>query len=267
MTMKRRQLFEFEDCRWFPSLLRDFMTDYLRFVSCKFNLFGATLPVLNEILQQTGRSQIVDIASGGGGPWFTLIPKLLEQVPGLRVKLTDYYPNQSGLQEVVSAFPEAVEVEPRSIDAKAVPQDLVGLRTQFLSLHHFNPSDVKDILRNAIAAQEPIAIFEAQQRDVEHLIRFALSPIFVLLLTPFIKPVRITRLIFTYLIPLIPVLVFWDGLVSVLRTYTVNEMRDMAKEADEQQSYKWNTDVLNSGQIKLPYITGWPDPHNSTHLL
>ncbi|QDU10687.1 hypothetical protein V202x_40990 [Gimesia aquarii] len=258
MTMKRRQLFEFEDCRWFPSLLRDFMTDYLRFVSGKFNLFGGTLPVLNEILQQTGRSQIVDIASGGGGPWFTLIPKLLEQVPGLRVKLTDYYPNQSGLQEIVSAFPETVEVESRSIDAKAVPQDLVGLRTQFLSLHHFNPSDVKDILRNAIAAQEPIAIFEAQQRDIEHLIRFALSPIFVLLLTPFIKPFRISRLIFTYLIPLIPALVFWDGLVSVLRTYTVNEMLEMANEADTQQNYKWKSEVLNCGQIKLPYLTGKP---------
>lgn len=234
------------------------MTDYLRFVSGKFNLFGGTLPILTEILKRTGHSQIVDIASGGGGPWLSLIPKLLDEFPDLQIKLTDYYPNQSGMLEIVSAFPEIVEVESRSIDAKAVPQDLVGLRTQFLSLHHFNPDEVKDILRNAIAAKEPIAIFEAQQRDAEHLIRFALSPIFVLLLTPFIRPFRISRLIFTYLIPLIPMFVFWDGLVSVLRTYTVSEMRDMAKEADEQKIYEWNSDVLNSGQIKLPYLTGQP---------
>lgn len=234
------------------------MTDYLRFISSKFNLFGGTLPVLTEILKRTGHSQIVDIASGGGGPWLSLIPKLQDEFSDLQIKLTDYYSNQSGMLEIVSAFPEIVEVESRSIDAKAVPQDLAGLRTQFLSLHHFNPDEVKDILRNAIAAKEPIAIFEAQQRDVEHLIRFALSPIFVLLLTPFIRPFRISRLIFTYLIPLIPMFVFWDGLVSVLRTYTVSEMRDMAKEADEQKSYEWNSDVLNSGQIKLPYLTGQP---------
>lgn len=254
--MRRRQLFEFEDCRWFPSLLRDFMTDYLRFVSSKFNLFGGTILVLTEILQQTGRSHIVDIASGGGGPWLSLVPKLLEEFPDLQIKLTDFYPNQSGMQEIALAFPGTIKIESRPIDAKAVPVDLIGLRTQFLSLHHFHPVEVKDILRNAIAANEPIAFFEAQQRDVAHLFQFALSPIFVLLLTPFVRPFRISRLILTYLIPLIPLFVFWDGIVSVLRTYTVHEMLEMANEADENQSYEWKADVIRCGQIKVPYLTG-----------
>ena len=234
------------------------MTDYLRFVSSQFNLFGGALPILSDLLQRTGHSQIVDIASGGGGPWLSLIPKLEDSVPDLRIRLTDYFPNQSGLQKIKSAFPETVEIELRCIDAKAVPSDLSGLRTQFLSLHHFNPDEVKDILRNAIAAREPIALFEAQQRDVEHCIRFALSPLFVLLFTPFVRPFRILRLVFTYLIPLIPLFVFWDGIVSVLRTYTVTEMLEMASAADEQQRYEWKAEVVNSGQIKLPYLTGWP---------
>ncbi|WP_298868891.1 hypothetical protein [uncultured Gimesia sp.] len=256
--MKRRQLFEFEDCPWFPKLFRNFMTDYLQFVSSQFNLFGGAVPILTDLLQRTSRSEIVDIASGGGGPWLSLIPKLQEDFPNLRIRLTDYFPNQTGLRNVESAFPETVEIESRRVDAKAVPSDLSGLRTQFLSLHHFNPDEVKDILRNAIAAKEPIAIFEAQQRDVEHCIRFALSPIFVLLLTPFVRPFRILRLVFTYLIPLIPLFVFWDGIVSVLRTYTVDEMLEMASEADEQQSFEWKAEVINGGQIKLPYLIGWP---------
>ncbi len=234
------------------------MTDYLRFVSNKFNLFGSTIPVLSEILHETGRSKIVDIASGGGGPWLSLVPKLLEEFPDLQIKLTDYYPNQSGMQETALAFPDTIDMESRPVDAKAVPADLTGLRTQFLSLHHFDPVEVENILVNAIAANEPIAFFEAQQRDVAHLIQFALSPLFVLLLTPFVRPFRIFRLILTYLIPLIPLFVFWDGIVSVLRTYTVNEMLEMADKADENQSYEWRADVINSGQIKVSCLIGRP---------
>lgn len=234
------------------------MTDYLRFVSTQFQLFGGAVSILADLLQRTNRSRIVDIASGGGGSWLSLIPRLKETVPDLHVTLTDYFPNQSGLRSIESAFPETVEIESRRVDAKAVPTDLTGLRTQFLSLHHFHPDEVKGILRNAIAANEPIAIFEAQQRDMEHVIRFALSPIFVLLLTPFVRPFRILRLVFTYLIPLIPLFIFWDGVVSVLRTYTVDEMLDMASEADTQQNFEWKAGVINGGQIKLPYLIGWP---------
>lgn len=261
--MKRRHLFEFEDYQWLPRLLRDFMTDYLRFVSSQFNLFGGTLPVLTDVLQRTGRTQIVDIASGGGGPWLSLVPELQSQIPDLKITLTDRYPNQSGMNQVTFALPQVVEAESRSIDARAVPSDLTGLRTQFLSLHHFQPAEVIAILQNAIAANEPIAIFEAQQRDVEHLIRFALSPLFVLLFTPFVRPFRITRLMLTYLIPVVPALVFWDGLVSVLRTYSIEEMLEMAREADPGQRYEWNAEVLHSGQIKLPCLVGWPDESTS----
>jgi len=261
--MKRRQLFEFEDYQWLPDLFRDFMTDYLRFVSSKFQLFQGTLPVLTDVLRRTGRSQIVDIASGGGGPWLSMIPQLQAEFPDLKVKLTDRYPNQAGMGKVATALPQIVETESRSIDARAVPADLSGLRTQFLSLHHFEPKDVKAILQNAVTANEPIALFEAQQRDVEHLIRFALSPLFVLLLTPFIRPFRISRIVFTYLIPLVPVLIFWDGIVSVLRTYTVEEMLQMAKAADPEQRYVWNADILHCRQIKLPYLTGWPAESSS----
>jgi len=239
------------------------MTDYLRFVSSKFQLFQGTLPVLTDVLRRTGRSQIVDIASGGGGPWLSMIPQLQAEFPDLKVKLTDRYPNQAGMGKVATALPQIVETESRSIDARAVPADLSGLRTQFLSLHHFEPKDVKAILQNAVTANEPIALFEAQQRDVEHLIRFALSPLFVLLLTPFIRPFRISRIVFTYLIPLVPVLIFWDGIVSVLRTYTVEEMLQMAKAADPEQRYVWNADILHCRQIKLPYLTGWPAESSS----
>ena len=65
--MKRFQLFEIEDQAWFPRRLRNYMTDFLRTVAEKFNLFEPVVPVLRDILAEAGKKRIVDLASGGDG--------------------------------------------------------------------------------------------------------------------------------------------------------------------------------------------------------
>lgn len=101
-----------------------------------------------------------------------------------------------------------------SIDARQVPESLEGFRTQFLSLHHFKPNDAKQILQNAVDSQSPIAVFEAQERSIPSVLAMLFFPISVLLSTPFIRLFGIGRLVFTYLIPVVPLFVLWDGLVS-----------------------------------------------------
>jgi SAM-dependent methyltransferase len=256
--MRRRHLVEFEDLRWFPALLRNYMTDYLRYVADKFDLFTPVAPVLVELLRRTGCVHILDLGSGGGGQWRTLVPRLNDEIADLRLTLSDLYPNRTALSQVAALFPDIVTVAPDPVDVRAVPADLAGTRTLFLCLHHFRPPKAQAILQNAVAARAPIAIFEAQRRDVEHVARFALSPLMVLLFTPFIRPVRLSRLALTYLLPLVPFFVFWDGVVSVLRTYTMDEMLEMARAADEEVHFAWQAGVLTTGQLKIPYLLGWP---------
>lgn len=256
--MRRRQLFEFEDLAWFPGWLRDYLTDYLRVVVEKFDLFGPVIPLLAELLQRTGRTRVVDLASGAGGPWPTLLPRLQEQVPELQLTLTDLYPNQRALDGMARAFPHHVGFEADPTDARAVPDHVPGLRTQFLSLHHFAPEDVRAIFANTVAAGEPIAIFEAQQRDLRHVVNFALAPIMVWILTPFIRPFRWRRLAVTYPLPLVPFFVGWDGVVSALRTYTPDEMLEMARTADPEERFDWDAGLLPSGPMKIPYLVGQP---------
>ena len=256
--MRRLHLFEFEDLDWFPGFLRNYITDYLRFVSEKFRIFDPVVPLLVDTLHRTGRQRIVDLASGGGGAWGSLAPKLREEVPDLHVTLTDLYPNRGGLSALANRLGSGVEVRSLPVDATEVPGDLEGLRTQFLSLHHFPPDVATGMLRNAVEAGEPIAIFEAQKRDLEHLLRFALSPLAVLLLTPSIRPVTPGRLAFTYLPPLVPFFVLWDGLVSVLRTYSVEEMEGLAAAADPVGLFRWESGVLTGASGKIQYLIGTP---------
>jgi hypothetical protein len=80
----------------------------------------------------------------------------------------------------------------------------------------------------------------------------------VLLLTPGIRPIRPGRLLFTYLIPVVPLLVGWDGIVSVLRTYSADEMRRTAAAADSQERFVWEVGELTSGRSVVPYLLGLP---------
>lgn len=256
--MKRIHLFELEDQSWFPKIIRDAMTDYLQFVADRFDFYHSVIHVVKKGLSNSGGNQIVDLASGGGGGLLKVAEHLREDYPELRIVLTDFYPNQTAFESIKEKAPTTFRFESSSIDARNVPRRLTGLRTQFLSFHHFRRADAMRILQNAVDTEQPIAIFEVQKRNLEHLIKFSLSPIGVWVTTPFIRPFRWSRILFTYLIPIIPICVFWDGLVSVLRTYSIDEMQSMVREVDPDAKYEWEIDEQKSASFTIPYLLGYP---------
>ena len=130
------------------------------------------------------------------------------------------------------------------------------MRTQFLSFHHFNPDNAKQILQNAIDTNSAIAIFEAQERSIPSNIAMIFSPLSLLLTTPFIRPFKIGRIIFTYFIPIVPIFVLWDGLVSSLRTYSVKEMNELVKNLEGTENYNWEIDKVKSGPSIVFYLLG-----------
>ena len=63
----RMHLFEFEDFPWFPSRIRDYMTDFLRHSTIRMKLHRPMIDVLTAAVEKAGTPQIVDLCSGGGG--------------------------------------------------------------------------------------------------------------------------------------------------------------------------------------------------------
>ncbi|MEZ4932986.1 MAG: hypothetical protein R2788_12820 [Saprospiraceae bacterium] len=153
---------------------------------------------------------------------------------------------------------EAFKYVPESINA-GCSQQLKGFRTQFLSFHHLLYEDAKQILQNAVDAKMPIAIFEIQERNSgNYVLKNMFSPIMVLLTAPFIRPFSIGRLVFTYLIPIVPFFILWDGVVSVLRTYTLDEMKQMTTELKTCTHFKWEIEKIKDGPITVIYLLGYP---------
>lgn len=256
--MKRKHLFELEDQPWFPTVFRNLMTDYLGHVVALFDMHKPVVPLLSRLMASTGNTRIVDLASGGGGPWPKLGPALQSQHPEIKVVLTDRYPNLRALERVRARNPDIFDVRNESIDARDVPEELGGIRTQFLSLHHFQEDDVRRIFENAINGNHPIAVFEFQQRTLSNAVQFALSPIFVLILTLMIRPITFSRVLFTYLIPIVPLAIGWDGIVSVLRTYTPEELESIVRSIDGSDTYQWSFGVDRSTKVPCVYAIGKP---------
>lgn len=253
--MGRIHLFEFEDQKWFPDFLRNYGTDFLQFLSNKTGMYKPITALLEDLLKSNNSTTIIDLASGGGGGLIGLNQELKKKIPDLKIILTDYYPNIPAFQYTKKQS-NNFEYYSKPVDARNVPLDLKGLRTQFLSLHHFKPHDARQILQNAIDSKVPIAIFEAQERSLPSILAMIFSPISVLLTTPFIRPFKIGRIIFTYLIPIVPLFVLWDGIISSLRTYSIDEMKTMVKMLHGSETYSWHIDRVKSGPGVILYLLG-----------
>lgn len=254
--MNRVNVLELEDEPWFPTEIRNFGTDFLQEMATRFDMYAPIVPLLVDTLKSTGNTQIVDMASGGGGGLVKLSEHLQKEIPDIKINLSDYYPNINAFEKTKNKSPEIFTYTNTSVDATNVPKDLKGVRTQFLSLHHFAPDMAVKILQNAVDSESPIAIFEAQERTASSILAMILSPISVLLLTPLIKPMSFHRFLFTYIFPVVPLFVMWDGILSSLRTYSVDEMNGLVKQVNNHESYEWNIGKVRKGPATVLYLIG-----------
>jgi hypothetical protein len=264
MTIPRLHLFELEDQSWFPATVRDLATDYLHFVETTFALHRPVLPLLGQALQATKRRHVIDLCSGGGGPIPPLQRDLAAQGIAVSFTLTDRFPNVPAFERVAAVAAGKIALFNEPVDARAVPSQLSGFRTMFNAFHHFRPVDAIAVLRDAAQAGEPIGIFEIPERRPCTIAPLLLTPLLVALATPFIRPFRWRRLLWTYLVPLVPLTCWWDGLVSQLRAYTPKELEELAS-AVAIDKYSWR-----AGQVpisptpgKLTYLLGFPNDDES----
>jgi hypothetical protein len=255
--VKRYQLMELEDQPWFPRTVRDLATDYLQFVQTLLRFDRAMAPLIRRVMEQSATTRIVDLCSGGSGPLLLLARDLTDAGLPVTVTMTDLYPNVPAFEQVTAQSAGRIGFEPTSVDARDVPPRLSGLRTLFNAFHHFNPADGKAVLHAAAAARQPIAIFEISERTVPTLLSMLLTPLFVWLATPFMRPFLWRRLLLTYPLPLVPFTCLWDGIVSQLRAYTVDELHALTEGSAPMHWDAGQVPVVN-GRGRLTYLVGFP---------
>ncbi len=253
--MARLHLIEVHDQPWCPRSLRDALTDFLQFTINLGGTYDAVVPMLRDAIARAGATQVVDLCSGAGGPWrrWAHEPRGMAPGFGVPVTLTDKYPN-------LLARTGALPFHPEPVDATTVPADLRGFRTVFTAFHHFRPAVARAILADAVGQGQGIGVFEISRRAPREIAVIALTWLAVLLFVPFIRPLRWSRLAWTYLPPVLPIVGLFDGIVSCLRTYSPAELRELLRGLDTPNTYDWQIGETRSrwSPLVVTYLVGVP---------
>ena len=253
--MRRLHLFEITDQAWCPTVIRDCATDYLRHIIIATQAYEPIAERLSQAVARTEATRIIDLCSGGAGPWL----RMHQRCPAVEIYLTDLHPNLAASQRVQALASGKIKCHPAAVNALRVPPELIGFRTLFTSFHHFKPAEARAILRDAVASRSGIGIFEGTERRPSAMLGMLLTPLLVWLVTPLIRPFRWARLLWTYLLPVVPLVVLFDGIVSCWRTYTVAELTEFTAELSGS-GYAWEVGETPAKGWRAPvtYLIGYP---------
>jgi len=194
--------------------MRQYQVDFLGGVS---KIAGLYRPC-SELLQSFHAKKIVDLASGNGQSTQTVLSELDKVV----VDYTDKFPPQSRLSIT-------------RLDLLNDPLPDADLFTMFNGMHHFCEAEISEVIKR-IPIRSHFLFIEPIGPRLGSFIKVSFTTIILpFLLVPFLKPFRWDRLFITYLLPLGPLICFYDGVVSVLKCYSMNELRSLASELSTKE--------------------------------
>jgi hypothetical protein len=176
------------------------------------------------------------------------------------VLATDKFPDLLAMADLERKTGGGIKGSLQSVDATDLPKSLTGFRTLWNSFHHFPPDGAREILRNAQQGSQPIAIFEFTERSVPKvLLCFPASFLSVYLLIFRMRPRRVVWWIFTWILPVIPFVIAWDGLISHLRSYTGEELFALI-EGLNGTDYTWETGKVQAPRagLDVSFLMGMP---------
>ena len=83
-------------------------------------------------------------------------------------------------------------------------------------------------------------------------------PLTVILSAPFVRPFRISRLVFTYLVPILPLITSFDGAMALFKLYGLADLTELTRDVGGP-AYTWRSGKLDNGRGgKIVYLFGKP---------
>ncbi|KAM5347986.1 hypothetical protein ACJ41O_007810 [Fusarium nematophilum] len=255
VILPRFHLVEIEDYPWCPEWLREYAHRSLAAVwrTVGFNRTASTAAQVCDVITANlpghpSDYHFVDACAGAGGPT-PIFEEILngrmldEGKPPIEFLLTDLYPDLEAWKAIVAKSDHISYVE-KPVDAtrasRYAARDKKELRIFNMCFHHFDDEGARKVLRSCIEESDSFMIFEITHRTPSSLINTTfviLSPFVTTLMWWWWSPMH---LIFTYLIPVVPLFFFINGYVSCLRARTPSEMfRLMEQEGIDTEGWRF----------------------------
>ncbi|CAK7213631.1 hypothetical protein SCUCBS95973_001864 [Sporothrix curviconia] len=233
---------------------------------------------------------MVDFCAGGGGPTPS-IERILNgrnsasAAAPTQFVLTDLHPHVNDWAVAAAASPNvryaAQPVDASAADPKAILQEAFGSSTGTpgspgspgspgtsvapdarvcrlfsLAFHHFDDPLARDILKNTVETSDGFGIFELQDRSFGAFVTTLIFGLGIMLTAPYYawrwrSPMT---LVFTYLVPILPFVLVFDGWMSMLRTRTPDEVEALLRTCGAADTDAWE---LRSGEVRHLWPCGY----------
>jgi hypothetical protein len=239
MSTPRFQLFEFHERAGCPAFVRESVVETLGRGLRWLDMAAAIGPAFAGFAREARCERVLDLCSGSGAPVSLLLEWLGEHGEVMpRFVLSDLFPNEHAWAEVRTRHPETISFEQGSVDATEVPGHLDhDTRVIINAFHHFAPADAARIVADAVAQRKSLFIYEGFPRDLARFLPTGPAMLPALFVNPLLtRQHRLAKAFFTYLLPLIPMVATWDGIVSVLRIHDEQDLNAMTSGVAD---YRW----------------------------
>ena len=226
--MKRKQVPQFTNTNWFPAFLTRCIFEFMTWFVNKVNAAKPFVPVIEEGLKYADRLVVIDKKGGAG--FETVDPLIDEKIKRVFVNPDHFKASEEGLYLSVNSF------------------------------HQFSVEKAKDILIHIAQKRQPIVVVEGNNDSLWQVFGMTIIvPLTVLLTAPFVKPFRLERIVFTYLIPLLPLVTFMDGFLALFKLYAPEDLDELTSSI-ESEGYHWRSGKLDNGRGgKIIYLIGYPE--------
>ncbi|MEZ4889012.1 MAG: hypothetical protein R2779_00195 [Crocinitomicaceae bacterium] len=223
--MRRKQIKQFTNMSWFPQNLKKLMAEFLSWFVLKVNASKPFIPVINKTLEQTGMKKIIYIDLQIGAGLDTVQPFIDKTIEIKCLDIKDFNTSDKGLYLFVNSF------------------------------HQLSVEDAKSILKNISESKNPIVVVEGNNDSLWQIVGMTFFvPMTILFASLFVKPFRFQRIIFTYLIPILPIVTMIDGCIALLKLYNPSDLKELTSQLN---NYTWEMGKNDNGRGgKIIYLTG-----------
>lgn len=227
------RLFEFGDMKWTPDWYHLYMRRYLVFYYRLFRYFRLWTPAISRFFESTGARSYLECCSGSGKVLELVISDLPEALlDGKSFILSDLNLLPEFVGQVNSIPDSKIRYYELPVDATRIPENLNYPRIFINSFHHFSPDDARQIIQSSIQSGQGLLILEYVRHSVLGYLSMLTGSSLILATLPFVVMPRHLPLmaLFTYILPVFPLMFLWDGIVSCMRTYSPVEITRIISE-------------------------------------
>ena len=172
------------------------------------------------------------------------------------IVLSDLYPDHAAFARLKETYPGRIDYIAAKVDAVAAPvhAELVSICTAF---HHFPPDLARKFLANAGEGTDGIFIMEVFPRNFLSPLLSLLSLFPLMVSCFFASRISVHKIAITALVPIVPMMVMFDGVISAFRSYRAEEILAMVP-ATQRREWQWESGSQRYlGVFGAPYLFGY----------